>query len=215
MANLRNIFKSLEDIDREFESHIQRDPVSKCWHWKPKVFRFRHASIIFNPRHYALQMVGYTLEKGRNYTCACLDQRCVNPDHARLKHDGSRPDRDIPLYLDLGIENPKYGKYYGNDFQFSDAHISKKYHISKKEAAQARDRTFKVLQEIKGMQTTMERISNTYKCAPSYVRKIKQMTYDEFRELDEASEAVANLHDESEMNSEALKFVRRAHREFK
>lgn len=209
MPNILNIHKGLEDVDREFKRHIEVDPISKCWLWKPASWRFRHAGIVFNPRHYAMQMEGYVLEKNRNYKSVCANDKCVNPAHAALLHNGRPPERDLTLYLDIGTYSAFYGNLTGNDFQFPNGHLAKKYHVSKEAIKKARNTTLDLIVAVKQSHLSTERLANEYRVAPGYIKKIKELTLKEFQQLEDFNLANENIHDESEVNSEGLKFKRR------
>lgn len=209
MANIRNETKTSEDLDVEFKSSIEVDPDTKCWNWTGKIFRFRHGDILFNPRHYALMMDGYTLEPGRNYKAGCCNEQCVNPEHTRLIHDGSKPDRGLTLYLSLGHHTDKYGPHTGNDFQFPNSWIAKKYHVSRRAASKARDDTLDLIEKVKESKLSMERLANMYHVAPSYIKKIRDMTLADFRELEETSAEADKQQPASEFESTGSLFKRR------
>lgn len=211
MPNVKNIFKTSAELDKDFMDSYEVDQ-NKCWVWKHRTFRFRHDLLIMNPRHYALQMEGYVLEKGRNYTAGCGNPMCVNPDHTRLMHDGSSPDKGLPLYLDLGRHHPKYGNIYSNDFQFPNSLLAKKYHVTKKEVDKARDRTFELIEEVKPSKIGVERLANQFHVAPSYIRQVKALTMEEFRRLEDESVSAATLFEAAEVDLEGLKFKRRIHK---
>lgn len=186
MGNTKNIYKTLKDVDREFMDNVDKEAPNNCWEWKNKVFRFRHNDILFNPRHYALQMVGITLEKGRNYIPGCGNPKCVNPDHTRLRN-GTYPPRGIPLYFDLGMHSEKWGNTTGNDFQFSDYYLSKKYHMEVEEIRAAREATFKLIANVKSSSLSLERLANQHQTSESYIKRIRDLTVDEFLDLEEKS----------------------------
>lgn len=209
MANIRNETKTSEDLDLEFKDSLDVDPETKCWNWTGKVFRFRHGDILFNPRHYALMMDGYVLEPGRNYKAGCTNPKCVNPDHTRLIHDGSKPDRGLTLYLCLGHNTEEYGPHTGNDFQFPNGWLAKKYHVSKRQASKAREDTLDLIEKVKELKLSIERLSAMFHVAPSYIKKIREMRLSDFRHLEEVSAMMDKQQTPEETDIQATQFKRR------
>lgn len=192
MAISRDRYKTLETLDAEFKERCVFDTQTKCWEWQPALFRFRHGYIIFNPRRYAYQMAGRIIPKGRNLMAACGNEKCVNPEHTKLKHNGSEPDRDTPLYYDI------------IDFQFPDKYNAKKYHVTKAEAAAARKRTLQLIVDVKRSRLTPARLAAQYKCAPSFIQELLNVTLDDFEML--KIDPNEGMHDDEEVNPDGLKF---------
>lgn len=208
MANIKNIYKTLKDVDDEFMANVDKHAPNNCWEWKNKIFRFRHYDILFNPRHYALQMVGITIERGRNFIPGCGNPKCVNPDHTRMR-DGTYPPRGIPLYLDLGMYSEKHGNITGHDFQFSDFYLGKKYHKEIEEIKAAREETFKLIENVKKSGHSLERLANMYKTSESFIKKIRDLTKDDFLAIEEANLQVEHLKAPAEKQpADAFRFVR-------
>lgn len=185
-------FKSQAELDEEFMDKVQIDPHSKCWLWTPTIFRFRHGYHIFNPRRYAFQMSGRVIPKGRNLAHSCINERCVNPEHTKLKHNMADVDRDIQLLYDL------------MDFDYSPKFNARKYHVTKHEANEARKRTIDLIIEVKRSTLSADRLAAKYKVAPSYIKQLRAVTLDDFERY--KVDANANNIDLEEVNPEGLKF---------
>lgn len=214
MSISRHRYKTQAILDEEFKERIRLNPQNKCWEWQPALFRFRHEYHIFNPRRYALQMMGYTIPKGRNVIPGCGNERCVNPEHARMRHNGDHINKGFPLYLDLGqhiegkttLDGRKLpdNTNYGHDFSFSNKFLAKKYHVTAIQASKARMDTLKLIVDVKQSLFTIERLATIHKVAPSYIRQIKALTLDQFEEFKAAPNE--DFHDEDHINPEGLKF---------
>lgn len=212
MSNIQCRFMTQEDVDKEFKDHIEVDPNTKCWNWKPKNFRFRHDLLFYNPRRYAVQMAGYVIPRGRNVMPGCCNPKCVNPEHTRLKHDGSKIDKGNTLYYDLGAFkkadpenlNDEDDPNFGTDFRYSAKFLAKKYHVTREQAARARKDTLKLIVEVKRSRLPLQRLANQYNVAPSYISQIKALSLRAFEEF--KMDTSEDLHDDEHVDPAGLKF---------
>lgn len=201
MFNLPCRFKTLEQVDAEFKLNIKFDPTNRCWVWTSKNFRFKHDMIVYNPRRYALQMEGYVIPKGRNVIAGCGNESCINPAHARLKHDGAGVDKGYPLYLDVDIAPNGMRK---DDFQYGNKYLSKKYHVTLLQAEAARRATLELIVSVKQSRLPAGQLSAMYKCSPNYIKQLREITVEEFEIFKQ--DGSAELYDDAAVDPAGLKF---------
>lgn len=166
-----------------FTKHFTVNITNKCWEWNSPIFRWRIDHVIQSPRRFAAMAAGYVIPAGRNLIAGCGNERCVNPEHTRLKHDGSKLSREAPRYfLDFG------------HFHFPPGWLARQYCVDKQEVKRMRARTLELIYNIRRVRgIPVKRLANQYNVSDAYVKTILNMTEGEFRAYED--DPNANMYD--------------------
>lgn len=157
MAKFEDLYGDLNN----FHDYYVIDPATKCWNWQPAVFRLRTGMNTHNPRRLAIQLTGRVIPVRKNLTTVCGNERCVNPDHIRLKETGAPVEEGEPLYFEDETV-----------FQLSNTNIANRYATTVEEAAKARKRTLDLVYYVLESPLPPAKIAKKYKIAVSFVKYI-------------------------------------------
>ena len=155
----------------DFKLRYSVDPKTKCWVWKNTAFRFRVGSHIHNPRRFAIYASGKMIPVGRQVACGCGNERCVNPNHAILRHSGMPIPDHVPFYIEIP------------DMHLGSSYLRHRYLRTMDEMREARIETLQMIVRIRHTRGSIEEVTRELDVSPAFVYAARSLSVQDFNSL--------------------------------